>query len=149
MQVLEFIRDFFKHIYSSGVQFGHIWLTHFGCASGLLRLYYTFFGWDFIWRHDTYWWSSFFRRCIGYIRHFVLMCYSSTFYLIQTILPSYSFLYFLAGFNRKVMKVCGDIMGLRSWEFIQGLLMGCHVRLPISFGGVGLLFMEVVPHLLF
>jgi hypothetical protein len=44
------------------------------------------------------------------------------FYLIRTIFPSSSFLSFLAGFNRKIMSLCRDMMGLGSWEFIQGLL---------------------------
>jgi hypothetical protein len=37
-------------------------------------------------------------------------------YFTQTILLFSSFLYFLVGFDRKIMEVCGDIMGLRSWE---------------------------------
>jgi hypothetical protein len=39
-------------------------------------------------------------------------------YLIWTIfLPSF-FLSLLVGFEGIFMKVCGDIMGLRSWEYI-------------------------------
>jgi hypothetical protein len=40
------------------------------------------------------------------------------FYFIWTIFPSFSFLFFFASFNRKIIYVYGDIMGLRSWEFI-------------------------------
>jgi hypothetical protein len=54
-------------------------------------------------------------------------------YLTRTIPPS--FLSILAGFNKKVMQVCGDIMGLGLWEFIQGPLVTCQTWLPISFVG--------------
>jgi hypothetical protein len=37
-------------------------------------------------------------------------------YFTQIIPFSSFFLYFLVGFDRKIMQVCGDIMGLRSWE---------------------------------
>jgi hypothetical protein len=37
--------------------------------------------------------------------------------LIQTIPPS-SFMSFLVSFDMRVMQICGDIMGLRSWESI-------------------------------
>jgi hypothetical protein len=40
------------------------------------------------------------------------------------------------------MHVCGDIMGLGSWEFFHGPLMKCQIQLSISFGGVGLLSMK-------
>jgi len=33
-------------------------------------------------------------------------------------------------------------MGLASWEFIQGPLAGCQTWLSISFGSIGILFME-------
>jgi hypothetical protein len=46
------------------------------------------------------------------------------FYLTQTI-PFYSFLSFLTGFNKKFMQICEDIMGIRSWESFQNLLMMC------------------------
>jgi hypothetical protein len=35
----------------------------------------------------------------------------------------------------RVMQVCGDIMGLRSWESIWGPLAKHHAQLMISFGG--------------
>jgi hypothetical protein len=37
-----------------------------------------------------------------------------------------SFLYFLVGFDKKVMQVCGDIMGLGAWESFQGPLARCY-----------------------
>ncbi len=40
------------------------------------------------------------------------VCWS--FYLTQIIPPS--FLFLLVGFDKRVMQVCGDIMGPRSWE---------------------------------
>ncbi len=46
-------------------------------------------------------------------------------YFTQTIFLSFSFPFLLASFNKKVMQICGDIMGLGSWEFIQGPLTGC------------------------
>jgi hypothetical protein len=49
---------------------------------------------------------------------------------------------FLASFNSKIMQVCGDIMGPRSWEFFQGPLTRHQTQLLISFGGIGLIFME-------
>jgi hypothetical protein len=39
------------------------------------------------------------------------------FNLTRTILPSSSFLSLLTSFNKRIMHVCGDIMGLRSWEY--------------------------------
>jgi hypothetical protein len=33
-------------------------------------------------------------------------------------------------------------MGTRLWESIRGPLARCQVRLPISFGGIGILSME-------
>jgi len=38
------------------------------------------------------------------------------------LLPSYLFWQI---FDKRIMQVCGDIMGLGLWEFIQGLLMRC------------------------
>jgi len=63
------------------------------------------------------------------------------FYLTWIIL-FFSFLFLLVGFDRRVMQVCGDIMGSRSWESIQGLLVGCHARLLIFFNGICFSFME-------
>ncbi len=40
------------------------------------------------------------------------------------------------------MQICGNIMGLRSWEFFYGPLIRSQARLPISFGGISLLSME-------
>jgi hypothetical protein len=40
------------------------------------------------------------------------------------------------------MHICVNIMGPGSWESFQGPLAKCQVRLPISFGGMGLLSME-------
>ncbi len=42
------------------------------------------------------------------------------FYFTWTILHFSSFLSILASFNRRIMYVCGDIIGLRSWEFNLG-----------------------------
>jgi hypothetical protein len=44
MQALESIRDLCKHINFLGLQFGHRWLMHFGCASGFSEVYHAFFG---------------------------------------------------------------------------------------------------------
>jgi hypothetical protein len=43
-------------------------------------------------------------------------------YLTKIIPLSYSFLSLLASFNERSMEVCGDIMGLGSWESFQGPL---------------------------
>jgi hypothetical protein len=64
------------------------------------------------------------------------------YYLTQTILPSSSFLSLLAGFNKRVMQICGDITGPRSWESFQGPLARHQAQLLISFGGIGVIFME-------
>jgi hypothetical protein len=47
------------------------------------------------------------------------------FYLTRTIPPFFSFLSLLANFDKKIMQVCGDIMGQGSWEFIQSPLVKC------------------------
>jgi hypothetical protein len=44
-------------------------------------------------------------------------------YLTWTV--SLSFMSFLTSFNKKIMQVCGDIMGPRSGESIQGHLVKC------------------------
>ncbi len=44
------------------------------------------------------------------------------FYFTRTILFFSSFQSFLVGFDEKVMQVCGDIMGLGSWESFKGPL---------------------------
>jgi hypothetical protein len=54
----------------------------------------------------------------------------------------FSFLSFLVGFNKKIMQVCGDIVGLRAWESFQGPLVRSQVQLLISFGGINLHSME-------
>jgi hypothetical protein len=41
------------------------------------------------------------------------------FYLIQTLPSSSSFLYLSMNFDKKVMQVCGDIMGPWSRKFIE------------------------------
>jgi hypothetical protein len=43
-------------------------------------------------------------------------------YLTQIVPPSFSFMSLLAGFNMRVMQICGDIMGPCSWESFQGPL---------------------------
>ncbi len=63
------------------------------------------------------------------------------FYFTWTIIFS-SFLPFLASFDERIMKVCGDIMGIKSWESFQGPLIRHHAQLLISFSGICLLFME-------
>jgi hypothetical protein len=55
-------------------------------------------------------------------------------YFTYIVLPS--FLSILARFNKKIMQVCGDIMGLGSCESIQGPLMRHQTQLLISFGGI-------------
>jgi len=40
------------------------------------------------------------------------------------------------------MQVCGDIMGLGSWESFNDPLAKGHARLLISFGGIGFFRME-------
>jgi hypothetical protein len=39
------------------------------------------------------------------------------------IIPPYLFLFFLVGFNDRIMQVCGDITGPRSWESFQDPLV--------------------------
>jgi len=140
MQALEFIKDLFKHKDSLGLHFDHKWLTHFGCVKGFSGLFHTFFGWGFISKHDAYRWSSSLGKRTGCIGHFVFMCCSSTF---LSHLDNTSFLFLFISFGKfwpKKMQVCGDIMGPRSQESIQGSLMGHQTQPPISFGGIGLLW---------
>jgi hypothetical protein len=63
-------------------------------------------------------------------------------YLIWTVPPSSFFMFLLAGFDSRIMQVCGDIMGPESWESLQGLLVRCQARLLTSFNGIGLRSME-------
>jgi hypothetical protein len=63
------------------------------------------------------------------------------FYFTWTIPPSL-FMSLLASFDKRIMQVCGDIMGPRSWEFFQGPLMRHQTWLLISFNGIGFQFME-------
>jgi len=53
--------------------------------------------------------------------HVIIMFNSSTF-LFHIINTSF-FLFILADFNKNIMEVCGDIMGLGSWESFQGPLV--------------------------
>jgi hypothetical protein len=79
VQVLESIKDLFKHKDFLRLHFGHRWLAHFGCANGFLGLCHTFFGWGFILRRGTYQWSSSPRRRPSYFGHFVFICSLLTF----------------------------------------------------------------------
>ncbi len=54
----------------------------------------------------------------------------------------FSFMFFLASFDRKVVQVCEDIMGLRFRESFQGPLVKRQTWLPIYFGGISLFSME-------
>jgi hypothetical protein len=71
-------------------------------------------------------------------------------YFIYTIPPFSSFPSLLVNFDRKVMQICGDIMGPGSWEFIRGPLTRCQARFPISFDGICFFCLwRIVPHLHF
>ncbi len=63
-------------------------------------------------------------------------------YLTWIIFLSSHLLFLLASFNKRVMQVCGDIMGLRLWEFFQNPLARRQAWLPISFGDIGFLSMK-------
>jgi hypothetical protein len=63
-------------------------------------------------------------------------------YFTRTLPFSFSLLFLLAGFDKRAMQICGDIMGSGSWESIQGPLVGHQVQLSISFGGISFIFME-------
>jgi hypothetical protein len=115
---------------------------HFRCVNGFSRLGHALFGWGFILGCGAYWWFSFFGKCSCCFRHFVLMYNSSTFLFHTNNTFFFSFIYFLVGFNKRIMWICGDIMGLRSWESFQGPLARRRDQLPISFSGISLLFME-------
>jgi len=130
------------HINYSKLHFGHRWLTHFGCASGFSGLCRAFLGWSFISKCGAYSWSSFLRRRTSCFGHFVLMCHLLTF--LSHLDRTYFFFLYVSfgGFNKIIVQVCGDIVGPRSWESIQGPLMKCQAQLLISFGGIGLLSME-------
>jgi hypothetical protein len=102
---------------SSSLHLGHRWLTHFGCANGFLRLYFTFFRWGFISRHDIYQWFSFRGRCPNCFGHFVL---------IDFLISHKQYLFFLlvsfGEFRQESYACIWDIMGLRLWECFQGPL---------------------------
>jgi hypothetical protein len=122
VQALESIKDLFRHKNSLRLHFAHRRLTHF---SGFLRFCHTFFGSSFNIEHGAYWWSSYLGKHIGCIGHYVFMCHLSTFLSHLNNTSSFFLLIFLANVNKWIMQVCGDIMGLRLWEFIQGSLMRC------------------------
>ncbi len=54
----------------------------------------------------------------------------------------FNFLYLLVGFDKIVLQICGNNMGLGSWESIQGPIVGHQAQLLISFGVISLLPME-------
>ncbi len=70
-------------------------------------------------------------------------------YFTWTIFLLFSFLFFLASFDEKIMQICGDIMGPRAWEFFQGPLTRRQVQILISFNGISFLLWRIVPHLFF
>jgi hypothetical protein len=63
-------------------------------------------------------------------------------YITWIVLPFFSFLCFLVGFDKRVMQVCEDIMGPRSWESFQGPLTRRQARLSMSFSGISLFSLE-------
>jgi hypothetical protein len=48
----------------------------------------------------------------------------------------FPFMFRLVGSDKRIMQVCGDIMGLRFWESFQGPLTKHQTQLPISFSGI-------------
>jgi len=51
-------------------------------------------------------------------------------------------MFFLVGFDRKIMQLCEDTIGPGLWEPSQGPLTKCQAWLSISFGGIGFFSME-------
>ncbi len=76
--------------------------------------------------------------CFG---HFVFMCNSLIFLFHMDNILFY-FSTFLISFNRKIMQVCEDIMGIGSWKSFHDLLMRHQTQLSIYFDGICLLSME-------
>jgi hypothetical protein len=79
VQALKSIRDLSKDRNSLGLQLGHKWRMHFGCANGFLGLCHTLLGRGFIFKHGAYWQSSSLKRHPSCFGHFVFMCSSLTF----------------------------------------------------------------------
>jgi hypothetical protein len=94
VQALKSIKDFSKHREFLGLHPSHIWLMHFGCANGFLKLCHTFFGQGFISRHGAYRQYSSPRRHPGY------------FGIIHVLLPSCLF------WRVSTKELCKYIMGL-------------------------------------
>jgi hypothetical protein len=69
------------------------------------------------------------------------MCNSLTFLFHMNNIFFFLFVFFM-GFDKRIMYVCGDIMGPRLWEIFQGLLARHHAQLLISFGGLGFFSIE-------
>jgi hypothetical protein len=111
----------------------------------VFRTCHTFFGWGFILGRGTYRWSFFFGRCPCCFGHFDLMCSSPTFLFHMGNTSFFLPIFFGGFFDRKIMQVCGDIVGLGAWESFQGPLVRCQVQLLISFGGINLISMENCP----
>jgi hypothetical protein len=71
------------------------------------------------------------------------MCNSSTFLFHTNNIYIYIyFTFFFTSFDKRVMQVCENIMGLESWESFQRPLMRCQIRLSIYFGGIRFCSME-------
>ncbi len=121
MQVFK-SKDFFKHKNSSRLHFGHKRLTHFGCANGFSKFCHVFFRRCFFSRCDAYWWFFSLVKHPSYIRHFVIMRHLSTFYIIRTLFPSFSFLSFSECVDKRVYVGVWGHYGSRvvvvySWPF--------------------------------
>jgi hypothetical protein len=114
VQALESIGDLSKHKDSLRLHFGHRWLTHFGCVSGFQN-FATHFLDDVLFQDVTHIDDlpllGDAHVCFEY---FVLMCSSSTFVFHLDNIFVFFLLSFLVSFNRKIMQVCGDIVGLGS-----------------------------------
>jgi hypothetical protein len=105
MQALESIMSPFRHQHFSWLHFGHKWFMHFLDEVSFQDLEHIN---DFHLLRDTHVALGIMSSCVTH----------QPSYFTRTMLPSFSFLSFLANFNNKIMYVCGDIMGLRSWESI-------------------------------
>jgi len=100
MQALESIMGPFRHQHFSWLHFGHKWFMHFLDEVSFLDLAHIN---DLYLLRDTHVALGIMFSCVTHRPS----------YFTRIMLPSFS-----ANFNNKIMYVCGDIMGLRSWESI-------------------------------
>jgi hypothetical protein len=121
MRALEFIKDFSRHRYSSKLHLVinelHILDVPMGLPDFTMHFFYEALSQNMVDINDLPLLGD--AQVVLGILFSCVTCRPS--YFTWIILPYSSFLSLLVGFKRKVMHVCGDIMGPRLWKFSRPL----------------------------